>query len=185
MQVNSQFQLVPNWQFMISELVFEKGCSMEPTMPIEVLKTKIQPDWIDYNGHMTESRYLYLMSLGSDAFLEMIGMDMAYVKTGRSYYSVETHILNYAEGKLGEPVTIKLQLLDWSKKKLHIFQTIMHSESEIVLATGEQVLVHVNIAENKVVDADPEIIEKLEPIAKKQLSLPKPATAGRFVGQGR
>lgn len=154
-------------------------------MPIEVLNTTIQKEWIDYNGHMTESRYLYLMSLGSDAFLEMIGMDMDYVKTGRSYYSVETHIINYAEAKLGEPVKITLQLLDWSARKLHIFQTIMHGENGTVLATGEQVLVHVDIKANKVVDADRTIVSKLEPIAARQLSLPRPQTAGRFVGQDR
>jgi len=70
---------------------------MDPTRPIDIFETTVHADWIDYNGHMTESRYLFLMSEGSDEFLRRIGMDLDYVTTGRSYYSVETHIINRSE----------------------------------------------------------------------------------------
>ena len=42
----------------------------------------VRPEWIDYNGHMTESRYLFAASETSDAFLRMIGADLDYVKSG-------------------------------------------------------------------------------------------------------
>jgi len=152
---------------------------MDTTKPIIIFQTTVAEDWIDYNGHMTEARYLHLMSEGSDEFLRQIGMDMAYVATGFSYYSVETHIINKAEIRGGEPVAVELQLLDWSEKKLHIFQRILHGRTGQELASGEQILLHVDMKANKVVAADAEILERLRPIAEAQLKLPWPDSAGR------
>ncbi|MBL4731748.1 MAG: thioesterase family protein [Rhizobiaceae bacterium] len=157
---------------------------MDATKPIKIFETRIHEDWIDYNGHMTEARYLHLMSEGSDEFLRRIGMDMDYVATGFSYYSVETHILNKAEIREGEPVAVEFQLLDWSEKKLHIFQRILHGKTGMELASGEQILLHVDMKQNKAVPASAHIIKLLKPIADAQLKLPWPETAGR-VGKPR
>jgi len=150
-----------------------------------VCSSDLHADWIDYNGHMTESRYLFLMSEGSDEFLRRIGMDLDYVTTGRSYYSVETHIINRSEVRVGEPIVVEFQLLDWSEKKLHIFQRILHGQTRQELACGEQILVHVDMTKNKVVAAGDEIIARLKPIGEAQLRLPRPQAVGRFVGQKR
>ena len=34
----------------------------------------VLPGWIDYNGHMTESRYLFACSETTDAFLQHFGL---------------------------------------------------------------------------------------------------------------
>ncbi|MFK5978290.1 MAG: thioesterase family protein [Rhizobiaceae bacterium] len=152
---------------------------MDTTKPIKIFQTTVAEDWIDYNGHMTEARYLHLMGEGSDEFLRQIGMDLAYVATGFSYYSVETHIINKAEIKGGEPVAVEFQLLDWSEKKLHIFQRILHGATGQELASGEQILLHVDMKANKVVAASDAILGRLKPIAEAQLELNWPEGAGR------
>jgi carnitine 3-dehydrogenase len=52
----------------------------------------VAPEWIDYNGHMTESRYLEVLADSTDAFLRRIRIVGTYIDGGHSYYTVETHI---------------------------------------------------------------------------------------------
>src|SRR5690242_3732989 len=35
--------------------------------PLSLFETRVAPEWIDYNGHMTESRYLQVFADSSDA----------------------------------------------------------------------------------------------------------------------
>ena len=66
---------------------------------------QVLPGWIDYNGHMTESRYYFANSETVDAFLRLIGAGMEYVAAGHSFYSAETHIRHLGEARLGDRLT--------------------------------------------------------------------------------
>ncbi|WP_193393694.1 thioesterase family protein, partial [Rhizobium ecuadorense] len=77
-----------------------------------------------YNGHMTEHRYLQVFGDTSDALLRLIGVDLAYVEAGRSYYTVETHIRHLGEAKLGQAIHSTCQILSVDEKRLHVFHTL-------------------------------------------------------------
>ena len=62
------------------------------TKPLALHKGRVMPDWIDYNGHMTEYRYGHVFSDVTDAVLTAGGMDKNYLDKGYSFYTVETHI---------------------------------------------------------------------------------------------
>ena len=47
----------------------------EPGEPLRLYEGSVPPDWIDYNGHMNESRYLEVFGYATDALLARIGMD--------------------------------------------------------------------------------------------------------------
>jgi carnitine 3-dehydrogenase len=49
---------------------------------MEMARMQVLPGWIDYNGHMTESRYLFACSETTDAFLRHIGAGLDYVGPG-------------------------------------------------------------------------------------------------------
>ena len=49
----------------------------------------MRPEWIDYNGHMTDSRYLQVFGDATDALLRFAGIDDAYRKAGRAMYTVD------------------------------------------------------------------------------------------------
>ena len=49
------------------------------------------PAWIDYNGHMTEFRYVQVFSDSCEALLRRVGLHDDYVAAGHSYYTAETH----------------------------------------------------------------------------------------------
>ena len=45
------------------------------SQPLELYQAQVRPDWIDYNGHMSESFYLYAFGDASDALFQYIGID--------------------------------------------------------------------------------------------------------------
>jgi len=151
--------------------------------PLELAQMQVLPGWIDYNGHMTESRYLFACSEVTDAFMRLIGADMDYVAAGHSYYSVETHILHLGEAKLGDRLLGTLQVLAADEKKIHVFVRILRDGAPV--ATLEQILVHVDSAAGRACPAQPELMARLMPIAEAHKELPRPDVAGRFVGQRR
>lgn len=153
--------------------------------PLKLIETRVAPDWTDYNGHMTESRYLQLFGDASDALLLWAGVDAAYHARGGSYYTVETHIMHRQEVRAGEPIHVTTQLLASDEKRLHVFHRIVHTTSGDVLASAEQMLLHVDTNARKAAAAEPDAAAKLAELAAAHRALERPRDAGRAVGQKR
>ncbi|MGA0540121.1 carnitine 3-dehydrogenase [Neotabrizicola sp. VNH66] len=149
--------------------------------PLVMAHMQVLPGWIDYNGHMTESRYYFANSETIDAFLRLIGAGMDYVAAGHSYYSAETHIRHLGEAKLGDRLTGTLQILSADEKRFRSFVRVMKGDS--CVATIEQLCLHVDMAAGKTVPAAPEVWEKLRAVAEAHAALPLPEGAGRAIGQ--
>jgi len=149
--------------------------------PLVMAQMQVLPGWIDYNGHMTESRYLFAASETSDAFLRLIGSDMDYVASGFSYYTAESHIMHLGEARLGDRLTGTLQVLAADEKRLHIFIRILKGDAPV--ATIEQMLLHVDMKAGRSVPAAAQVLDRLMPIAQAHQALPRPEAAGRFTGQ--
>ena len=66
----------------------------------------VTAEWIDYNGHMTEYRYLQVMADATDVFLARIGADPDYAAAGHSYYTAETHIRHLGEAHRGDRLIV-------------------------------------------------------------------------------
>ncbi|MFQ6161660.1 carnitine 3-dehydrogenase [Sinorhizobium meliloti] len=169
--------------------LWEKGGSpsksMDASGPLRLVDTRVNAAWVDYNGHMTEHRYLQLFGDTSDALLKLIGVDFAYVEAGHSYYTVETHIRHLGEAKLGQALYTTLQLLSSDEKRIHFFTRIHDAASGDVIATAEQMMLHVDAKAGKSVPAPAEVMAKLKPIAEGHAKLDAPEGAGRHVGQRR
>ena len=149
--------------------------------PLPMARMTVLPGWIDYNGHMTESRYLFASSETVDAFLRHIGADLGYVAGGHSYYTAETHILHRGEAKIGDALTGTVQVLAADDKRLHLFVRLLRGEDEV--ATLEQMLLHVDMKGARVCAAPEAILARLRPIVAAHAGLPRPAGAGRHVGE--
>lgn len=153
--------------------------------PLKILDTKVSAAWVDYNGHMTEHRYLQVFGDTSDGVLRLIGVDLEYVRDGHSYYTVETHIRNLGEARLGEALYSTCQILSSDEKRLHIFSTIYNAETKEAVATAEQMMLHVDSKAGKAVPAPAHVLEKLKAITEAHAKLPVPEGVGRHVGQKR
>lgn len=157
--------------------------SGDAAAPLELAQMRVLPGWIDYNGHMTESRYLFAVSETVDAFLNLIGADLDYVATGFSYYSAETHLIHAGEAKAGDALTGSVQILAHDDKRVHVFVRILRDGE--VLASAEQMLLHVDMGAGKACPAAPRILDRLAPLAAAHETLARPDAAGRHVGQGK
>jgi len=111
---------------------------------LDLYTTTVHADWIDYNGHMTEHRYLQAFGEATDALLEDIGMTSSYLTAGHSVYTVETHIRHLAEAKEGELLKISTQILGKDPKRLRILHILSRAATDEVVATAEHMLLHVN-----------------------------------------
>ncbi|WP_350336241.1 carnitine 3-dehydrogenase [Coralliovum pocilloporae] len=150
--------------------------------PLKVVETSVQPEWVDYNNHMTESRYLQVFGDMSDAFYKVLGIDQAYHDAGGSYYTVETHIMHILEVAGMEPIYGTTQLVDADDKRLHLFHRLYHGRTNELLASAEQMMLHVNTKESRASVAEPHILEKVYAIKAAHDSLEKPEAAGRSIG---
>lgn len=152
--------------------------------PLALLDGRVQDDWIDYNGHMTESRYLQIFGETTDALLARIGAGADYVAAGHSYYTVETHIMHLGEAKRGDAYRTTSQILGTDVKRIRVFHR-MHGADDTVIATAEQMLLHVDMKAGRACPAEPAVQAALAPLAASHLALPRPGGAGRAVGAAR
>jgi len=163
-------------------LAFHAATDGEPKAePLVMAHMQVLPGWIDYNGHMTESRYYFANSEVADSFLRLIGAGMDYVTAGHSFYSAESHIRHLGEAKLGDRLTGTLQILSADEKRFRSFVRVMNGDT--CVATIEQLCLHVDTKAGKTVPASPEVWAKLQAIAAAHAHLPLPEGAGRAVGQ--
>jgi carnitine 3-dehydrogenase len=154
------------------------------SQPIVTLERSVPADWTDYNNHMNESRCLQCFADASDALLRLIGVDADYIASGGSYFTVETHIRHIDEVAALEPIRATTQVLEAKGKKLRLFHRLSHADGR-ELATGEHLLIHVNLESRRAADPAPAIAAKAAELAAAHAGLTWPEEAGRAVGQAR
>jgi carnitine 3-dehydrogenase len=150
--------------------------------PLRLHTARVPPEWVDYNGHAHESRYLQVFGDASDALLRYIGIDAAYLAAGASYYTVETHLSLLREASAGHRLHVTTQVLGFDEKRLHLFHELYRSGDDVLLAAAEQMFLHVDTTEGRARPAPPEILARIAKLAAGHAALPPPERAGRAIG---
>ena len=155
----------------------------EIATPLELYSAVVEPDWVDYNGHMTEWAFLTAFGWASDALFRYVGIDEAYRASGHSYYTVETHLNYRREAALGEPLRVTTQVLGSDAKRLHIFHAMYSDEGENrgseLLCTTEQMLVHVDTRAGRGAPVLPGPAAAVAAVTAAHSNMPIPPEAGR------
>jgi carnitine 3-dehydrogenase len=151
------------------------------SVPVRLHTARVLPEWVDYNGHAHESRFLQVFGDATDALLRYIGIDSAYLTAGGSYYTVETHLSYLREASAGEHLHVATQVLGFDDKRLHLFHELYRSADDDLLTTAEQLLLHVSTTEGRARPARPEILARIAKLAAAHAALPSPERAGRAV----
>ena len=155
------------------------------SQPIRTMERRVPADWTDYNNHMNEARYLQCFSDATDGFMRLIGCDADYIAKGGSYFTVETHIRHLDEVAALEPIHCTTQVLPGTAgKKMRLFHCLHHDDGRL-LATGEHMLLHVDLSTRSTSAPGPAVQAKLDEITALHSNLPQPEGAGRAIGQGR
>ena len=147
--------------------------------PLRLWSAPVNPDWVDYNGHMTEAAYLTAFGWASDALFRYVGDDEEYRAGGHSLYTVETHIVYEREASVHEPLEVSTQVLGTDAKRLHFFHSMHRAGSGERLATCEQMLVHVDMGAGRSCPMLPALAEALSAVAASHAALDRPAEVGR------
>ena len=152
--------------------------------PVQTLSRIVPDEWTDYNGHMNEARYLEAFSNATDRFMEIVGADADYIASGNSYFTAETHIRHLDEARAGAAISVETLLLSGAGKRMHVFGMMYHQDGRL-LATCEQMLIHVSLETRRACPPGPHVAERLALIEKLHARLPRPEGIGRAVGQSR
>jgi carnitine 3-dehydrogenase len=153
--------------------------------PLRLVETFVRPEWVDYNGHMTDSRYLQVFGDATDALLRAVGVDDGYRDSGRALYTVETHVSHQAEASALEPLYVTTQILGLDDKRVHLFHCLYRRRDDRVVATAEQLYLHVNRAAGKASSMDAAVRAKLENMRAAHASIAEPARSGRHLTLSR
>ena len=156
---------------------WKNGDSVES--PLSLYRCEVQADRVDYNGHMGESFYLYAFGWASDALFRYVGIDEAYRASGRSFYTVESHINYYREAGLGEPLRFTTQLLNVDERRLHFFHAMYQGDGDELLCTAEQMLVHVGMGASVASPMTADVHAALDAVMEAHRGLPHPEQVGR------
>jgi carnitine 3-dehydrogenase len=157
--------------------------NIDTSAPMRVLNLSVLPAWIDYNGHMTEFRYVQVFSDTCDHILLMIGMDADYVKNVGGYYTVETHNTLVSEIGMNQPIYSTAQVLMADEKKMHVYYCLHAAEDDRLLATSEAMYLHVGRESGRVCPAGDKLVTNASALAEAHAGLPVPEPVGRHVGQ--
>ncbi|MEM8732248.1 MAG: carnitine 3-dehydrogenase [Pseudomonadota bacterium] len=149
------------------------------SQPLLTVRRAVPLDWGDYNGHMTEHRYLEAFAQATDRFMAIIGCTPAYIAAGQSYFTAETHIRHVDEVNCGAAIEVRTQMVLGEGKKLHLFHRMY--EGDRLLATGEHFLLHVDLQTRRPCDPSVEILAAMAEIADAQAVLGYPEGAGRSI----
>jgi len=150
--------------------------------PLALYQATVPADWLDYNGHMSESCYLQLVGNAADVFFRYVGIDEAYRAAGHSLYTAETHLHHLREAVLGDRLGVPLQLLDVGSKSLHLFHAVRDEATGGQVATAEQLPVLVDMPSGRVVPMPEDLHGRLMAIREAHSVLPRPAAMGHVMG---
>ncbi len=140
------------------------GAAGHSSGPMRLHETHVRPEWIDYNGHMTDSRYLQVFGDASDALFRYAGVDEAYRRSGRALYTAETHVVYKAEARSQERLYVLSRVLEVDEKRVRVLHGLHRSRDDVLLATAELLYLHVSTQQGRVSSMDAEVRTRLASI---------------------
>jgi acyl-CoA thioester hydrolase len=153
--------------------------------PLEILTTRVKPEWLDYNDHFNAGYYAVAYNEAIETFLETVGMGEQLLRDGvGTTFALECHITYLRELAEGDPIRITAQLLDYDKKRFHFFLRMHHVEKGFLASTYEQISLFVAVATRRAAPIPPSAIEKLDRLLEKHRTLPRPKEVGRSIQMG-
>jgi len=143
---------------------------------------RVEPAWIDYNGHMNMAYYHVLFDRTVDEAFGLVGLGQDYVAERKaSFFAAEVHTLYRRELKMHDTVRATLQLIDFDEKRLHYYMELRHAAEGWTAAVMEGLSLHVDLETRKVSPFPDEIATNLAVMKAAHARLPKPQALGRVI----
>jgi acyl-CoA thioester hydrolase len=143
---------------------------------------QIEPQWIDYNGHLNMAYYNVMFDRAIDELWLKLGIGSAYMKERQgSTFTAECHVRYLREIHLGDPVQVSILLVAADQKRLHTFEELRHATEGWLSATSENMTVHIDMAARKTAPFPADIRARIETVANAHATIPRPEGIGRKI----
>jgi acyl-CoA thioester hydrolase len=143
---------------------------------------RVEPAWIDYNGHLNMAYYNVLFDRAVDEAYELLGCGPTYLrKTGHSTFTAEAHVRYLRELRQDDPVRVTFQLLGYDAKRVHFFEELRHAEEGWLSATSEDITLHVDMTARKTAPFPDDVLARLARMQAAHAHLPIPDGVGRRI----
>ena len=154
---------------------------LRPT-PFRSSVMQIEPQWIDYNGHLNMAYYNVMFDRAIDQMWLQLGIGPTYMKERHgSTFTAECHVRYLREIHLGDPVQVSVWLLEADDKRLHTFEEMRHGTEGWLSATSENMSLHMDMKARRVAAFPPDIQQRIAGVAEAHSGLPRPEGIGRNV----
>ncbi|UGV25783.1 thioesterase [Rhodopseudomonas boonkerdii] len=143
---------------------------------------QIEPQWIDYNGHLNMAYYNVLFDRAVDELWLQIGMGPDYLKErNNSSFTAECHVRYVREIHLGDPAQVSILVVAADEKRIHTFKELRHATEGWLSATSENMTLHMDMTARKVAPFPPDINANVRALAEAHSSLDRPEGVGRSI----
>lgn len=146
---------------------------------LPAFRARLEPHWIDYNGHLRDAYYVVALSLAVDEVMDRLGLDAGYRERTRcTLYTLEMHIRYLLEIKATDELQVATSVLDYDAKRIHAACDFLCPRIEGPAAAADLMLMHVHQGEKPASAAfPPDIAARLE-----SLKVPASVAAARRYG---
>jgi len=135
----------------------------------------VRPEWIDYNGHLSEAYYVLVFGHATDAVLAQLGVTPEHVaRNGTSVYTLEAHVRYLDQVPPGARLEVRPSVIGVTGKLLWLWHE-MWSQGRL-RATEEVLAVHVDSVAGRSSPFPDELRARIE-----ALLVPPPEHASRRI----
>ena len=154
---------------------------------IKLSTQTVEKNWIDYNGHMNVAYYTWAFDVALDEMLyNYLGMDQAYMDKHKiGPFALQSQFLYMAELLEGEQFYTKVRILDYDKKRIHLYSEIIREKDEVLSATWEGMSINVNHVTRKSEPYPKDIYQKIMEFHKITQDDPLPEYVGAPISMRR
>jgi acyl-CoA thioester hydrolase len=143
---------------------------------------QIEPQWIDYNGHLNMAYYNVMFDRAIDELWLQLGIGPGYMRERNgSTFTAECHVRYLREIHLGDPVQVSILLVDADEKRLHTFEELRHASEGWLSATSENMTIHIDMTARKTAPFPPDIRARIEAVKIAHNGVPRPEGIGRKI----
>ena len=143
---------------------------------------QIEPQWVDYNGHLNMAYYNVMFDRAIDELWLKLGIGPAYMgERHGSTFTAECHVRYLREIHVGDAVQISILLVAADEKRLHTFEELRHAGEGWLSATSENMTMHVDMNTRKTAPFPPDIKARIDAVARAHARAPRPEGIGRKV----
>jgi len=158
------------------------GDQLAASAPFLSSVMQIEPQWIDYNGHLNMAYYNVMFDRAIDELWLQLGIGPDYKRERHgSTFTVECHVRYLREIHLGDPVQVSILLVEADEKRLHTFEELRHATEGWLSATSENMTVHIDMNARKAAPFPADIRTRIDAVAGGHAAVARPESIGRRI----